>query len=335
MMFKKILLALVLLVALGTAIALVVPRTPTVPSAGDRPGSQHPGEEFGAQPAAAAGKCKSGSDLQRQIDDASDGTVLSLSGTYCLEERITIAGKDGLVLDGGGRSTLRQEADHTDKMFLVDRAKNITFRGLEIAGSSPSAGNRPGAYNPETASAAAIAVKGTDGVVVEETFIHDVYGDFIDLDRGPDRTVTRNVEIRNNRFERNGRQAISLGVFVEDVMIAENTIIDVRRSVFDLEPPVEDSVIRRVEIRDNNIDNFRNFVLAIGPKGVVEKVRFQGNKIMAEGGDNGGRGMVHVPDRGAGTPPVTDLVVCDNTGDLVDDNNDVGALEPEFTCDGD
>ncbi|MDP8961633.1 MAG: right-handed parallel beta-helix repeat-containing protein [Actinomycetota bacterium] len=203
---------------------------------------------------------------------------------------------------------------------------------MEIAGASQSAGNGPGAYSEETAQAAAIVVKGSSGVTIEDTYIHDVYGDFVDLDRGPEGAFTSDVSIIGNRFERNGRQAVSLGENVRDVLISGNQVTNVRRSVFDLEPPVEDAIVEDVCILDNYIENLRNYVVAVGPNGVVRDALVRGNDIQSPGGENTGRGMVHVPERGEKSPPLTGLVVCSNTGDFVDDDNFQGAAGPVTTC---
>lgn len=278
--------------------------------------------------------CGETASLQQRIDDAPDGATIELSGTLCLDKRITIASKRGLTLDGQESAVLRQAGSATDKMFVVEESEDIRFTRLEIVGASPSAGNGPGAYSEETAQAAAIAVKGSSGVTIEDTYIHDVYGDFVDLDRGRKGTFTSDVRIVGNRLERNGRQAVSLGTNVKDVVISGNQVVNVRRSVFDLEPPVEDALVQNVQILDNDIENFRNYVVAVGPKGVVRDVVVKDNEIQSPGGENTGRGMVHVPFRGEKTPPLSGLVVCGNTGDFAGDNNFKGAVDPVTTCAG-
>lgn len=275
--------------------------------------------------------CPDSPALQSRIDQAPDGATIQLSGAMCLDRRLNIADKKSLTLAGDGSAILRQGPESTDKLVVVTTSADVTMRNLEIAGASRSAGNVSGAYKDVTATSAAIALKGVAGFTLENSYIHDVYGDFVDIDTGPDKEFSTDVTIRGNRFERNGRMGISTGENVRNATLVNNTISDVRLSAFDLEPGTSDATTTGVRILDNRVSNFRHYFLSVGGVGNFDGVRVSGNQVRATGGANGGLGFVRIGPRKAGRPPVTGFTMCRNSGDLIDKNTLSGAVNPA-TC---
>ena len=276
--------------------------------------------------------CNDAQPLQNRIDTAPEGATITLSGRLCLDRRITVTDKLGLTLEGDGTAVLRQARQVSDKMFVVSRSSGVVFRRLEIAGASPAAGNRAGAYSNATAQSAAIALKGVDHFVLEGSYIHDVYGDFVDIDAGRDLEFSTGVVIRDNRFVRNGRMGISTGKNVRDVVLSGNTMSDVRWSAFDLEPDTSQASTSGVQILDNKVDNYRHYFLSVGGVGHFADVRVAGNQVQLAGTDNAGLGFVHLPARKTGRPPVTGFSMCRNTGDMVTKNTLAGAVDPVLSC---
>lgn len=210
------------------------------------------------------------SELQGLVDATPDGGTLVLRGTYEVSEPIDLDSRNDLTLAGDGTAVVRQAAGVQSKVFIVTAGSDVAFRDFELAGSRV-AGVGGGL------SGSGIAVKGTDGVTIQGIFAHDTWGDFIDLDDGPrddpDRT-TRDVVISGNRFERSGRQGISLSSLVESVDIVDNVIIRVKRSAIDIEQAV---VISDVLIERNTIQDFVINGVTITRGGSVRDVVIQHN----------------------------------------------------------
>lgn len=284
--------------------------------------------------ARSSADCDGAGPLQRRIDQARPGDVVDVQGDVCLARRIEISGKEDLVLAGQAGAVLRQDEDIDDKMIVIADSSDITLRDIEIAGANASAGNRPGAYKPETAGAAAIALKAARAVVLERLHVHDVYGDFVDIEGDGAGEFTTGVTIRDNRFERSGRQGVSFGRDVRDVTVSGNRFRSVRRSVFDFEPGERDSVTANVSITDNRVDDYRNFFVTVAGIGQLDGLVIENNTATVKGGTNGGLAFVRVGARKEGIAPVTGLRMCGNTGNIVDRNRLAGALAPVTTCSG-
>ena len=283
----------------------------------------------GAAPSAG---CSDAARLQRQIAKAKPGATIALSGPMCLATRIEIDGKKDLTIEGDGTAVLKQAPEATDKMLSVIGSEGVTLRRLEIAGASPSSGNQPGSYSGDTAQSAAVALKGVTRFVMEQTHVHDVYGDFVDIDEGQGGEFSTDIAIRDNQFERSGRQGISTGKNVRNVVISGNTITDVRLAVIDLEPGTSDASTSGVQIINNRADNYRTYFLSVAGVGELSDVLVKGNQSTVAGGKNGGLAFVYVKPRREDRPKVTGFVMCENSGDLVEKNTLAGALDPLTSC---
>lgn len=281
----------------------------------------------------SSASCDGAGSLQRRIDQARPGEVIEVEGDVCLARRIVISGKQKLVLAGLAGAVLRQGQGVDDKMIVIADSSEVTLRDLEIAGASASAGNRPGAYSPDTAGAAAIALKGSRSVVLERLHVHDVYGDFVDIEGDGRGTFTSAVTIRDNRFERSGRQGVSFGRDVRDVTVSGNRFVSVRRSVFDFEPSEREAVTTNVSITGNRAVDYRNFFVTVAGIGQLDGLVIKDNAAMVKGGTNGGLAFVRVGARKEGIALVTGLRMCGNTGNIVDRNRLAGAVDPVTTCD--
>ena len=273
------------------------------------------------------------SNLSDLIAATPDGATLTLSGEHEVSAVTEVADRHNLTVEGDGTAVVRQRdpGREGNKVFLVTGGSNITFRGFEIAGANPEAGNAEGAYRAETALGSAIAVKGTRGIRIEGMNIHDAWGDFVDLDKGPASSPeTTEVVISGNTFRRNGRQGVSISRRVSDVRIEDNRVSDVRRSVFDIEHA---QVVVGIDIVGNRVDNYRRSLLFVGRGGDVSNLSVIGNTVTGPG--PAGRrspNLVEILSRDPANP-VRGVVVCDN---LVDTDLDVldmaGAVDVTMTC---
>lgn len=267
--------------------------------------------------------------LSDLIRTTPDGSTLTLSGEYVVDETIEIFDRRNLTIQGDGTAVVRQSNNGDDgaKVFVVTGGTNVTFQNFEIAGANPDAGS----YSRRSALGAAIAIKGTQGVRIEGMHIHDTWGDFVDLDTGGrDFPTTEQVSIVGNTLERSGRQGVSISRMVVDVRIEGNQVREVARSVFDIEHA---RVVSGIDIADNVVHGYRHYFLFIGRGGDVSDVAVTGNTATGPGpGETGGKGFVHVLLRDP-LNLVQGVLVCDNVVENYLDQNDFsGATDVVTTC---
>ena len=115
--------------------------------------------------------------------------------------------------------------------------------------------------------------------MLESVRISDTYGDAVYIVGG-----STDVTIRGSTFERIGRQGVAV-VNGRQVVVEDNEIRGVSRSVFDLEPGGR-SVAQDIRLRDNRVGDYGNFLLAAGGGGPgVNDVWLEGNRV------DGGNGV--------------------------------------------
>ena len=136
-------------------------------------------------------------------------------------------------------------------------AGNITVRNLTIDGANPDAGATAAAYEPALEGQAGIGLSRTAQIVIDSVTITDTYGDFVWVTGN-----TTGLVIQNSTFARSGRQGVAV-VGAEGVIIQNNSISDVSRSVIDLEP-LNNVLVRDVHVRNNQVGAHRNLLLAAG-----------------------------------------------------------------------
>ncbi|HEX9123116.1 MAG TPA: right-handed parallel beta-helix repeat-containing protein [Actinomycetota bacterium] len=90
---------------------------------------------------------------------------------------------------------------------------------------------------------------------------------------------SRNIQVLNSTFDRNGRQGISV-TGAEHVLIKNNTIADVRMCVIDLEPMSTDWYVKDVEIVRNTLGPRRITVLSAATQGDVDNVTLSDNTVI-------------------------------------------------------
>ena len=133
----------------------------------------------------------------------------------------------------------------------IEGGNNITLRNLKIRGAHPNGGTSSNAYVVSLEAQHGINIYSTQGATIEGCEISDVYGDFVYV--GYQKGVwASNITIRGNKMERNGRQGIAI-TGGDKVLIENNEIQDVRRSVFDLEANGVNGGATNITIRGNRV----------------------------------------------------------------------------------
>ncbi len=184
-------------------------------------------------------------------------------------------GSGGAPPRAGYRSAWPRRREH----WHIRKSTNVTLRDLTVQGANPNAGATPAAYVPALEGQAGVAISRSSNIVLDSMRIQDTYGDFVWITG-----ASSNVTIRRGTFLRSGRQGIAI-VNAHDVVVEDNDIRDVARSVFDLEP-IGRARAEHVRLQANRVGSYTNFLLAaVGGGPGVNDVWLQGNRV------DGGNGV--------------------------------------------
>ncbi len=214
--------------------------------------------------------------------------VFPAAGRYRVEGVLFLFDQDDLTIEGNGSTVFaltdgsgvtppkagyRQYWPRRREHWHIRRSNNVTLRNLTVQGANPDAGAIPEAYVPELEGQAGISISRSSNVVLDSMRIQDTYGDFVWITGG-----STNVTIQHSTFARSGRQGIAL-VNGQGLLVEDNDIRDVARSVFDLEPAGR-ALAQQVRLRNNRVGDYRNFLLSAGGGGPgVNDVWLEGNRI--------------------------------------------------------
>ena len=192
-------------------------------------------------------------------------------GRFRVEGTLWIRNANDLVIDGN-RSTIfaTSSGDRERRHVRVYGGRHIVITQITVRGANPHAGTGDDAWRPDREAQHGFELDGVRGVTLDDVAVFDVYGDFIYLGYrfgdGGVRLPSTNVRILRSHLERNGRQGITPN-FCEDVLIRNNYIGEVRRSIFDLEPPTPSWGCDNVRIIGNTTGDGRLLWLASGGEG--------------------------------------------------------------------
>jgi hypothetical protein len=194
-------------------------------------------------PASIAYDCSADAtaDLLNWIASVPDNVKLVFRENSCynIDRGLIIADRHGILFEGNGATFRLFSPGHSGRgNWTFVGGGNITLRNMTASGAHPDAGPHRDAWDKTKAWQHGYRFKGVQGGLLENVQAYDVYGDFVNLEgdvrlRSPGEP-TRNVTVRNSRFERNGRMGVSI-TNAQNVVIENNFIGDVRWSAIDLE----------------------------------------------------------------------------------------------------
>jgi hypothetical protein len=235
------------------------------------------------------------------IKSVPDGSTLSFApgGCYRVDGSLIVTKRSHLTFDGNG-ATIRAGSDGNRErvhVWFLDGTA-ITVRDLTIHGANPHAGATAAAYVPTREFQHGFAFRGVDGGWLDHVQVQDVYGDFVYIGADDDTGEwSQNIRITNSTFNGSGRQGISVTAG-DHVTIQHNTIRNVARSMFDLEPNSPEQGAQHVVIEHNVTGAAKNFWIA--SKGSGSNIAFTatnntmtaatGNLIWVYGARDGYRG---------------------------------------------
>jgi len=197
-------------------------------------------------------------DLNNWIASVPDSSTLEFPSNSCyrIDETLFIRNRFDLTVEGNG-ATLKAMTigDQNRKQLWFIGGGNLTVRDLTVIGANPYAGAwNDLAYNPDYAGQHGFTLSGVQGALLDNVQAYDVWGDLLHIDCShPSEGVfipSRSITMQNSRFERNGRQGVSIGC-AEDVTITHNYIGDIRRALFDIEPASNVWPVHRISFVGN------------------------------------------------------------------------------------
>lgn len=223
-------------------------------------------------------------ELNELIASVPDGSTVTFAPKAChrIDGTISIVDKQAFTLAGGGvRFEALIQGEDDRKHFDVEGGEDFVATDLTLVGPHPEGG--PAGYVPELASQHGFNFGGVEGIAISNVTISDIYGDFLRFGQGggtegEENRWSRDIVVTGSHFERNGRQGVSF-TGAADVVIEGNTISDVARSVFDIEPNSAGGGAQRLRLADNDLANWGNLVLPIGGKGEVSDIELVNNRL--------------------------------------------------------
>jgi hypothetical protein len=208
--------------------------------------------------------------LQRFISTVPDHSriVFARRGVYRIEGTVEIRHRNDLVFAGRSaklKATVWKGTSRTRSQLSFTGGSDLIIRGLTVVGANPYAGMGDLAYNPLYEAQHAFNILGVQGMLLDRVRAYDTWGDFIYI--GPENpsqgvfVPSRHVTVRDSRFARSGRMGICVCAG-EDILIENNKLRNLRRSVFDIEPTSSLWQVHRVSIVRNTTSNHRLHWLA-------------------------------------------------------------------------
>ena len=202
---------------------------------------------------------------------------LRAGGRYRAESPIRLDAKRALTINGRGASLVRTVAGdpadpktRTRSSIDLQGGADIVIKGLNITGAHDQKGPH---YRADFEAQHGVNVAGVQGVVICDTRIVNVLGDFVYFGfsgTAPDnnRTPTRNAHVYRNFFEYSGRQGIGMATGT-NIVVEHNIIRDAGRSALDVEPLSDALEVHNVMLRNNVITDAKRFVSSLGARSVV------------------------------------------------------------------
>jgi hypothetical protein len=180
--------------------------------------------------------------------------VFGRGACYRIDGSILVEDRFGLTMEGNGATfAAGTDGDYGRRHFWFFGGGDLVIRDVTVRGANPYGGAREDAVNLAREAQHAFALQGVQGALLERVQAYDTYGGFVYLsaDIRPGRGAwSRDITIRDSRFERNGWQGIAVSA-AENVLIEHNYVGDVGMVTFDLEPDASDWGARNVRIVGN------------------------------------------------------------------------------------
>jgi hypothetical protein len=211
--------------------------------------------------------------------------VFGKDACYNIDGGLAIPDRHGLTFDGNG-STFKLVTRGTSNRsnWTIQGGSDINLRNMTARGANPYAGINPSAYDGQVEWQHAFRFQGTQTGMLDNVQGYDVYGDFVEAEENHKTGVTsRNLTVRNSRFERNGRQGIAL-IHVDGFVLLDRYLGDINMTGIDIELNGDLQRVANVRIMRNTFGRVKHALLSSHGQGTstgVSKVMFSWNKMTA------------------------------------------------------
>jgi hypothetical protein len=216
-------------------------------------------------------------DVSRALDEffatvpAGATVTFPAGGRFRVESVLRIQGARAVTIEGNGAEifALTTGADiespggrfrtrwpRLREHVSIHDASGLTIRDLTIRGP-----NDEGRFVPALEGQAGVAIYRSADVVLENLRVEATHGDGVYV-----AGKTTGVRVMKSSLHTIGRQGIAI-VNASDIVVEQSRFDVVARSVFDLEPAVPRWAVDRVHLRENEVGEYRNFLLAAGGAG--------------------------------------------------------------------
>lgn len=228
--------------------------------------------------------------LHEWIASVPDNSILVFGEERCynIERGMKLYDRFGLTFEGSG-STFQvfNQGNGQRANWQIWGGGDLVFRDMIAIGANPNGGLDSGAYVRRLEWQHAWRFRGTQGALLDNVEGYDVYGDFVNISfdnrvayPGP---PTRNVTVRNSRFERNGRYGFTI-THGENIILENSYIGDVRWSAINIELNHSVDVGRNFRMEGNRFGQSKHHLFVAKGAGMSESVGdiiFRGN-VMEE-----------------------------------------------------
>lgn len=241
-------------------------------------------------------------------------------GQYRIESTFWVRQRTGLTFDGNDALIFATTpGDRERTQMAIEGGSDILVKDLRVRGANPAAGAASNeAFQLDKEAQHGFDIMGVQGMELRNVTVTDTYGDFVHITREYNGDWADDVLITGSHFERNGRQGIAM-VAARNVVIEGNSLSDMRRATFDLEPGRGPGWgVDNVVIRDNDIGVGRLFFIAAAGDGPVNNVTVEGNRL---------RGIalqIWMVDKAGGIRH--NWKVLNNTSDRIHNNRDLAPM---------
>lgn len=219
------------------------------------------------------------SELLAYFATVPDGNTITFpdDSIYLCDFTLLLQNRHDLTFEGNGVQTIctSGSGSRERRHWHFKSCSNIILRDIIVHGANPNAGIGDAAYVVDKEAQHGFDFDGCEDCLVERCEVYDIYGDFFYVGVH----LCKRITFQDNIGDRNGRQGFGC-TWAEDIVFQRNTINNVRRSVFDVEPTVNYYAVRRVLIDDNDIGPFRlNFVASKGASSTCEDITISNNSL--------------------------------------------------------
>lgn len=276
--------ALAILPALVMAIGISHAATYSVPSSIDPTGGRDVTDELKAFIASVPNGTSS---------NAPSIISFAPAANYWVEGTLYIYGRSNLVFDGNGArffartngTTVSPPPEPTAQWlrflwprhrahWLFDTCRGIAVSNVVVSGGHTNAGAFNASYVASLEAQHGFEIAATTNALLDSCTVSNTFGDLISITRR-----SRNVTVQNCRVERCGRQGMTVDNG-QDVLLRKNSVAEIGRSAFDLEPAVSNWQVLRVTIQSNLVGRANGvFVAALGAGRDVSDIVVEGNHL--------------------------------------------------------